>query len=172
MTSGLVVAEHTMPTESSDWPPVDSSRQRRPWRAVLAALVVLAALGLVASNEVHTDHAFDHTRRSLMTNEQQLTTVRTELAQLRHALRVVDGQAAHTKAVLTTDFAQLLSTEVALAKSEGTASSQGTAITTLQLCLGGVTQALNALSVGDQQTAIAALNDVRTSCQSAVVDNG
>jgi hypothetical protein len=138
----------------------------------LAALVVAAVLGFVASNEIHTDHRFDHTRQSLNATKQQLTTVRSDLTQLRLALRVVDGQAVHTKAVLTSDFAQLLRTEVALAKSEGTVSSQGTAISTLQLCLGGVTQALNALSVGDQQTAIAALNDVSSSCQSAVIDNG
>jgi hypothetical protein len=172
MTSGLVVAEHTTPTESADGPPVDSSRRRRPWRALLAALVVAAALGYVASNEVRTDHTFDHTRQSLNATQQQLTTVQADLTQLRHTLRSLDGQAVQTKAALTSDFAQLLHTEVALAKSEGTVSSQGTTISTLQLCLGGVTQALNALSVGDQQTAIAALNDVSASCQSAVVDNG
>lgn len=138
----------------------------------MAVLVVVAALAYVASNEVQTDRTLDHTRQSLTATQQQLSTVRTDLAQLRHALSVVNGQAVQTKAVLTSDFAQLLSTEVALAKSEGTASSQGTAISTLQLCLGGVTQALNALSVGDQPTAIAALNDVSASCQSAVVDNG
>jgi hypothetical protein len=172
MTFGPVVAEYATPTESFDWPPLDSPRRRRPWWVLLTALVVAAALGTVATNEVHTDHTFDHTRQSLNTTEQHLDTVRADLAQLRHDLRVVDGQVVHTKTVLTSDFTQLLRTEAALAESEGTVSSQGTAISTLQLCLGGVTQALNALSVGDQPTAVSALNDVSSSCQSAVVENG
>jgi hypothetical protein len=42
----------------------------------------------------------------------------------------------------------------------------------LQLCLAGVEQALNALSVNDQPHAIAALDAVSTSCTVAVAANG
>jgi septal ring factor EnvC (AmiA/AmiB activator) len=132
----------------------------------------MTAAGFVVSNEVQTDHRFDATRQSLDGTRSELAVVRADLASLRTALQVVDGQITQSTTALADDQTQLQDAQTALAQSEGTVSSQVASINVLQTCLGGVTQALNALSVGDQSTAISALNSVTSSCQSAVVENG
>jgi septal ring factor EnvC (AmiA/AmiB activator) len=172
MTSGLLEVERAAPTEYADVPPVELPRWRRPWLALLAAIVMMTAAGFVVANEVQTDHHFDTTRQSLNATQQQLALVRSDLASLGAALRVVNGQITQSTTALANDQTELQDAQTALAKSEGTVSSQGASINVLQSCLGGITQALNALSVGDQATAISALNSVTSSCQSAVVENG
>jgi septal ring factor EnvC (AmiA/AmiB activator) len=170
MTSGLLEAAPVTPVYV-EAPPVGPSR-RRGWGVFLVVLVVLAAVGLVVDNEVQTDHRFDRTQQSLDTTRNQLDLARADLTQLRQDLHVVEGQVNRSQTALNIDFAQLLQTQVALRKSEGTVASQSASISTLQTCLQGITGALNALSVGDQHTAIAALDAVSSSCQSAVVADG
>jgi len=77
-----------------------------------------------------------------------------------------------TTTALTNDTAQLREVETALANAQSNLSSQQSTITALHACLGGVEQSLNALSVGDQNSADNALVAVSGDCQSAVTADG
>ncbi len=70
------------------------------------------------------------------------------------------------------DASQLLGAQTSLAAAQTHVTQQASLITSLQTCLVGVEQALNALAVGKQAKAIAALNSVSTSCTAAEASSG
>jgi hypothetical protein len=59
-----------------------------------------------------------------------------------------------------------------LSAAQAHVTQQASLITSLQSCLVGVEQALNELAVGNQTSAIAALNGVSTSCTAAEASSG
>jgi hypothetical protein len=59
-----------------------------------------------------------------------------------------------------------------LSAAQAHVTQQASLITSLQACLVGVEQALNELAVGNQASAIAALNAVSTSCTAAEASSG
>ena len=66
---------------------------------------------------------------------------------------------------LVTAEANLASTQTGLSAAERTAASQGVDIAVLNTCLGGVEQGLNAIAVGDDNSAVTAISAVSESCQ-------
>ncbi|HWE66317.1 MAG TPA: hypothetical protein VG298_06705 [Acidimicrobiales bacterium] len=131
-----------------------------------------AGLGYLVGNEVQGNTQFDQAHRSLGLAQGSLHAVRADLGTLRRNLGALNGEIGQTAPALGRDTAQLQSDQAALARSQANFARQGSAIIDLQACLGGVEQALNALSVGDQRSAVDALNAAATSCQSAVATNG
>jgi hypothetical protein len=131
-----------------------------------------AALGFVTSNEVRVDNGFDRAHLSLVATGRHLDLVRADLATVRVDLGAVDGQVGVDAATLSQDRTQLQGVERALAGARTAVSKQTSTMADLRVCLAGVEQALNALSVGDHAHAISALDAVATSCSHAVAANG
>jgi septal ring factor EnvC (AmiA/AmiB activator) len=140
--------------------------------SAIAVVTFALGMGFFARNEIQTNTQFDNAHRSLNLTRRQIKMVRADLASVRQDLFLVDGQVHQTATALATDTTQLHEVQAALTNAQANVSTQGSDITALQSCLGGVEQALNALSVGDQGSALAALGTVSTSCQSAVAADG
>jgi septal ring factor EnvC (AmiA/AmiB activator) len=137
-----------------------------------AVIAFALGMGFLARNEVQTNTQFDVAHDSLNLTRSQIKMTVSHLASIRRDLFMIDGQAQQTATTLATDTTQLHEVQAALAEAQTRVSTQGSDITALQSCLGGVEQALNALSVGDQGSALAALVAVSTSCQNAVTADG
>ena len=131
-----------------------------------------AALGYLVGNQIQSNTQFDSTHGSLNLTRHSIGVVRADLTSVRRDLRALDHQVHQTRTALASDTAQLQQIQTALAQAQANVSKQGSNITALHSCLGGVEQALNALSVSDEQTAVSALTAVSSSCQSALTSNG
>jgi septal ring factor EnvC (AmiA/AmiB activator) len=123
-------------------------------------------------NQEHANAEFDATRRSLDVAQHQLKVLRADLSWLRQDLGAVKGQVRQSTTALSTYTAQFHQAQAALARVRSQLSTQGTDVAALQSCLGGVEQALNALSVGDGESAVGALRAVSSSCESALGSDG
>jgi chromosome segregation ATPase len=154
--------------------PTRHAPARRPrWLIGLAAFTVFAlGLGWLIGNQVPADAQYGKAHTALSDSGHQKVNVLSELAAVTQNLRLVNGQVEQTTTALTNDTAQLREVETALANAQSNVSSQQSTITALHSCLGGVEQSLNALSVGDQNSADNALVAVSTDCQSAVTADG
>lgn len=147
--------------------------RRRTWIIGLLALAVVStAIGYVASDERSANTRFDQTHQALNLTRRSIDKVVTTLGVTRHELVAVDGQVGDDTATLAKDSSQLKGAVTALANARAHVSDQATVLSDLQICLGGVQQALNALAVGGQSLAISALNSVASSCQGAVAASG
>lgn len=147
-------------------------RHHRKWGVAIVALAVLAgALGFVVRNEVQTNTEFDQAHHSLDVTRSHLDVAVADLATVRRGLSVVKGQVGVASTTLAQDTAQLQRVQKALASAQANVTHQTSIIGDLNVCLGGVEQALNALAVGDQTHAIDALNTVSASCASAVASD-
>jgi len=172
MTSGVLTAPRLDDAQETPTP-AGPKRSGRKWLLGAGAFVMFGlGVGFVARNEVQTNTKFDRTHDSLSLTRHQDETVLADLASVRQQLRVVDGQVRQSTTSLTSDTAQLHDVQGDLTDAQANVATQGSDITDLQSCLGGVEQALNALSVGDQASALAALNAVSTTCQSALSADG
>lgn len=143
-------------------------RRRRLVVLTLTFVVLAAALGFLVGNEIQANTQFDETHHTLDVTQAGTMRVDAKLSVVRGQLSDLQGQVSQDSAVLATDTTELNSVKVALANSLATVSRQSSDIGNLHTCLGGVEEALNALSVGDQNHALAALDAVATSCDSAV----
>jgi septal ring factor EnvC (AmiA/AmiB activator) len=137
-----------------------------------AALIAIAGLAGVVKNEVQTNERFAQSQASLTVTRQTLRATRSDLASLQHVLSALDTSIDQSQSALASNVGQLQAVEAALQKSEQVVTQQGSSIVALQSCLGGVEEALNALSVGDQGSAIRALDKVSANCQSAAATDG
>jgi septal ring factor EnvC (AmiA/AmiB activator) len=168
------VLEATRPTDDEEADGFsEPTGHRRTWLIGLVAFAVFAAgLGYLVGNQIQSNTQFDRTHGSLILTRHEIGVVQADLTSVRRDLRALDHQVHQTATALSTDIAQLHQIQTALTQAEANVSSQGSDISALQSCLGGVEQALNALSVGDEQTAVNALTAVSSSCQSALTSNG
>ncbi len=81
-------------------------------------------------------------------------------------------QVGNDTTALDQDASQLLGAQTSLAAAQAHVTQQASLIGSLQACLGGVEQALNALSVGRQSRAITTLNSVSSKCTAAEASSG
>ena len=139
---------------------------------MLALALFVTMLGYLVGNEAQADTQFDQTQHALSVTTGRLDTALAELRTTRQELDVVNGQVRTDSAALTQDTTQLQGVQKVLTNAQAAVDKQTSAIGALQACLGGVEQALNALAVGDQDRAIAALNATSTSCANAVASDG
>ena len=116
--------------------------------------------------------SYDRAHSALEATGRKTTSVSATLAQLRAALALLSARVASDNAADTQDTNQLKAAQAALASLQAHVTEQTALIGSLQICLGGVERALNALSVGRTDHAIAALQGVASSCKSAEAADG
>jgi endonuclease/exonuclease/phosphatase (EEP) superfamily protein YafD len=160
-------------------PPTEPARPRRVsrrarWILAIAtvALVVAAALGFLITDQITAYDQFGRARTSLGVTRQHTQTVSAQLTELTRDLRVLRTQVGNDTTALNQDAAQLLGAQTSLSAAQAHVTQQASLIGSLKTCLGGVEQALNALAVGNQPQAIAALNAVSSSCTAAEASSG
>ncbi len=147
--------------------------RRRRWIVAGAAFAVFAsALGYLVADQVQLHAQFDRAQSSLDVTRHRTGIVSAQLAELRHDLALLTTQVGNDSTALDQDASQLKGAQTALLDAETHVTQQASLIKSLDTCLGGVEQALNALSVGKQSQAIAAVNAVSTSCSSAAASSG
>jgi septal ring factor EnvC (AmiA/AmiB activator) len=172
VTTGVLEATRRTDDEGAE-SSSEPKGHRRTWLIGLIGFAVFAAaLGYLVGNQIQSNTQFDRTHGSLNLTRHDIAVVQADLTSVRHDLRALDHQVHQTTTALATDAAQLHQVQTALTQAQANVSNQGLDVTALKSCLGGVEQALNALSVGDEQTAVDALTAVSSSCQSALTSNG
>jgi hypothetical protein len=149
-----------------------SVRRRTSWRTRLILVIVAGALfastlGYLIDDQVSEQEHFDRARTSLVITRHRTANVAHDLAMLRHDVAVLMVQVGSATTTWGQDTTQLKAAQFALAVVQDDVSQQGSRIGALHTCLGGVQQALNALAVSNQATAISALNSVASSCAAA-----
>ncbi len=136
-------------------------RLRTVYAAVVVVLVVGVAVGVTSRARLHrTDVELTSTQVRL----------RHTVAQARRAeakLTAVSAQASSAAHLLGTETAQLASVQSQLASAEADVFANGVSINELDLCLSGVEQALNQISLNDQSGAATTLDGVAGSCRAA-----
>jgi hypothetical protein len=169
-------ANQVIPTLDSDRlraePGVEPRRRHLTWRtrpiiAAVAAVLFASTLGYLIDNQVSEQGRFDRAQRSLITTRHRTAQVSGDLALLRQEVSVLLAQVASGTTTWNQDTAQLKAAQSALAVVREDVSQQSSLIGALHTCLGGVQQALNALAVNNQATAVSALNSVASSCAAA-----
>lgn len=135
-------------------------------------LLVGAALSYLLYDAVQANHRYDRARASLHITRRDTAFVSFELAKARTDLSLLSRQVGNDTTALSQDASALQGAQTALSAAQAHVSQQSTLITSLNTCLGGVEQALNALSVGNQVSAIVALHGVSQSCSAAVAASG
>ena len=159
----------------SDWypyaPDVPSPtrrRRRRSVAAVVAAALFVAVLGALVADTVRQHQGFGQAQTALRATHQRTAELSARLDQLHHDLGLLTSEVGNDTTALAQDTSQLRGTQWALGLTRASVAQQGTLISSLQTCLGGVEAALNSLAVGNQDRAGAELNAVASSCTQAV----
>jgi chromosome segregation ATPase len=151
-------------------------RMSRRWRSLGWLLLPLilggASLTYVAGNELQANTQFQQASHSLDRTDGHIDTAVAELKTVRHDLVFLQTQIDVSQAALTSDTTLLEGIRAALNEAQRDVTERSTYITNLQTCQTGVEQALNALSVGDDLHAVAALGNVSNSCQEAATSSG
>jgi chromosome segregation ATPase len=126
----------------------------------------------IAGNEHQATTQFDQADHALVQTKSRIATAQTQLAEVRADLRFLKLRIGASEKALSADTTLLQGVRAALAQAQQDVAEKSAYITSLKTCQGGVQQALNALSVGDQSHAVAALNAVSAACQSAEAASG
>jgi hypothetical protein len=134
--------------------------------------LVASAFGYLVDDAVQANHRYDRARVSLATTRHHTAVVSFELAQARADLALLTRQVGNDTTALAQDTSALQGARAALSAAETHVSEQATLATSLNTCLGGVEQALNALAVANQPSAITSLDAVSQSCSAAVAASG
>ncbi len=143
------------------------ARIRRPRVVIAVALLVfLGVLVFILGNERQATTQFEQAHDALVQTNGRRATVEIQLAAARRDLEFLKMQISSSETALTSDSAMLQSVRTALMQAQEDASDKSAYIANLKTCQGGVQQALNALSVGDENHAVSALNNVSPACQS------
>jgi hypothetical protein len=146
------------------------TRRKRLILALVATALFASALGYLIDDQISEHERFDRAHTSLLITRHRTTNVVRNLAVLRHEVAVLMTQVASGTTTWSQDTAQLKSAQSALASIQADVSQQSTRIGALHTCLGGVQQALNALAINHQATAVSELNSVASSCAAASGD--
>jgi len=139
---------------------------------MLLPLIVGGSLAYVAGNELQANTQFQQASRSLDQTDGHIDAAVAHLAAVRHDLVFLETQIDVSQATLSSDTTLLEGVRAALTEAQQDVSAKSSYITNLQTCQTGVEQALNALSVGDELHAVAALGNVSTPCQNAAASSG
>jgi hypothetical protein len=147
--------------------------RRAKWVLGLGAgALFAAAFGCLLADQVQARAQYGRTNTALGVTQQRTHTVSTQFQALRRDLSVLKTQVGSDTTALNQDSSQLLGAQTSLSAAQAHVTQQASLITSLQSCLVGVEQALNELAIGNQASAIAALNAVSTSCTAAEASSG
>lgn len=137
-----------------------------------AFALVAACLGYLLINAAQANARYDRALHTLGATRATTAVVAQDLTKARFDLRVVTQQVGNDTTALNQDTSQLDGAKSALSAAQAHVAQQASLLSALHSCLGGVEQALNALAVGNQDKAAAALYSVSTSCSTAVNASG
>jgi uncharacterized protein involved in exopolysaccharide biosynthesis len=138
------------------------------WGVALAALALFfSALGWLIDDQINARDQASRAQAALGLTRHTTAQVAQELRKLRHDVEVLVTQVGSDSTAYAQDAAELKAAQSELATTEADVTQQTTRVTALHACLGGVEQALNALAVGNQASAIGELSSVATSCSTA-----
>jgi hypothetical protein len=175
------VTTELLATELKSREPVRSPGRAEPrrrthpwaWAVTLASVaLVAAAAGYLLHDAAQANHRDDRALTSLSTTRRHTADVSQKLAQARADLVLLTRRVGSDTTALSQDTAALQGARAALNAAQAHASQQVTLLSSLHTCLGGVEQALNALAVENQTSAIAALHTVAQTCTAAVAASG
>ena len=138
--------------------------------ALTVGALFLSSLGWLIDDQVQAHEQADRTQTTLRATRHTTAHVAQQLAKLRRELEVLVTQVGSDTTAYDQDAAELKAAQSELAATQVDVTQQTTRITALHACLGGVEQALNALAVGNQASAISELTSVATSCSTASGD--
>jgi hypothetical protein len=148
--------------------PAPGRSRLRAWVLGLVLFALFAgSLGYLVGNERQANTETDGLYATLTLLRHDYAVATDGLARVRMNLRVLDGHVGDDTTALNKDTDQLTLARAALARASLTESDQGIDIGDLQTCLGGVQQALNALSTGNQSGGLFSLSAVSSSCRLA-----
>jgi septation ring formation regulator EzrA len=151
-------------------------RLPRSWRSLVWLFApVLVAGGLLAylvGNELQANTQFHQASNALNQTDRHIDAAAAQLSTVRHDLVFLQTQVSVSQAALTSDTNLLEGIRAALTEAQQSVSVKSSYIANLKSCQTGVEQALNALSVGDDLHAVAALGNVSASCQNAAASGG
>lgn len=170
MKSLLEVERRPFPADLPPRPRL--SRRMRRIVGFGAGALCAAALGYLIVDQAQARTQYGRAHTSLGLTQQWSRTVSTELREASRDLRVLKTQLGSDTTALSQDSSQLLGAQTSLSAAQAHVTQQASLITSLQSCMVGVEQALNELAVGNQTSAIAALNGVSTSCTAAEASSG
>jgi hypothetical protein len=148
------------------------SRRTRWVVGIAAGALFAAALGYLIADQEQAHDRYGRAQTALGVTRHRTHTTSAQLAEVRRDLSLVETQVGSDTTALNQDAAQLLGAQTSLAAAQSHVTQQASLINSLQTCLIGVEQALNALAVGKQANAIAALNAVSKSCTAAEAASG
>jgi hypothetical protein len=171
MAADVLALEEPRTRHAATSGPRRRARRRWPWIGA-ATVLFLGLLAGVIGNEIQASRRFDTAHHSVLANQYGIDLVLADVAGVRHQLAAVDEQVGSDSVTLTQDSSELKAAQTALSNARSHVSEQSTTIGSLVVCLGGVEQALTALSVDDQSHAIAALDAVSASCQQLAGSGG
>lgn len=170
MTALLEVEQRPIPTASR--PPRRMSGWTR-WILWVAGVVIFAAaLGYLIPDQVRARDQFAQAQTALGVTRQRMHTAVRLQDEVRRDLSILKTQVGSESTALSQETSQLLGAQTSLAAAKAHVTQQAQLISSLQTCLSGVEQALNALAVGNQSDAIAALNPVSAACSAAEASSG
>jgi hypothetical protein len=151
-------------------------RPPRRWRALVWRLLPLVVAGglltYVAGNELQANTQFQLSSQSLNQTDGHIDAAVAHLKAVRQDLVFLETQIDVSQQALSSDTTLLQGIRSALAAAQQDVSEKSSYITNLKTCQTGVEQALNALSVGDELNAVAALGNVSAPCQNAAASSG
>lgn len=134
--------------------------------AVLGAACVLLVTDLRARSEVRrATNAFTLEQVHLAQERAHLVGVQAQMRATASEVQTLEASISQTQTSLATSIAAVSSTERGLVYG-------GFDISALNTCLGGVTQALDQVAVGQTVGALSSLGAVSTSCNSATTGTG
>ena len=143
---------------------------RRIWIIALVLLALFASgLGFVVANERQANTQTDRAHASWHVTRRQIASALAELTRVRGRIRADRRTTTVVVSALDQDTTQLTGVRAELQQAQSSMVAQGSTIVDLQDCLGGVEQALNALSVGDLAQALGHLSAVATPCEKVPV---
>ena len=135
--------------------------------ALAAAALFFSALGWLIDDQVQARDQADRAQAALTVTHHTTAHLARQLAKLRHDVEVLATQVGSDTTAYDQDAAELKAAQSELAATQVDVTQQTSRIAALHTCLGGVEQALNALAVGNQASAISELSSVATSCSTA-----
>ena len=133
---------------------------------VATVLVAIGALTAAVATDVHAHARQRAELMKLRTARQQLATERYDLAATNYATTLATQHHTSLVSSIGSTLGQLATADIALAGTNAYASMQGSAITTLQACLGGVANAYQQIRGSNNNQAAQDISAVSGPCLS------
>jgi len=134
---------------------------------VALALVILGVLCVLVATDLRGRAEVRRTTHTLASTHNSQARAAARLAATQAQMRATVIEVQSLEAGIAQAQTSLATTNAAISSTEQGLVLAGFDISALHTCLGGVTQALDQIAVGQTQGALASLGSVSTSCDAA-----